>query len=207
MKTKFNPPSHGYSFPNRFEFKGLSKILKLIKSNFIYGMCGGMVFTALDYYFDQNKLPGYMAIDELPLSYTKYLRKRQTQSVSISVLMKIIKFATLSVSKSRKKSIQDELPKIIERLNDGLPTPIVIIRSSFFQNPTHNHQVLVTGYEDNGSTLDLELYDPNHPKIVPRLTICQNSEYSITQSTGEPVRGFFINVYSYQFSLEEPNSN
>jgi hypothetical protein len=170
-------------------------------------MCGGMVFTALDHYFDQNKLPEFKAVDELPLSYTKYLWKRQTQSVSISVLLKIIQFATFSVSKSMHKTIQDELPKIIDRLNDGLPAPIVIIRSSLFQNPTHNHQVLVTGYYDDGSTLVLELYDPNHPRLDPRLTIIQNPQYLITQSTGEPVRGFFINNYSYQFSVDQSKNN
>jgi hypothetical protein len=207
MKTNFNPLSHGYYFPNRFEFKGLSRIVKMIKSNFIYGMCGGMVFTAMDYYFDQEKLPGFKAVDELPLSYTKYLWKRQTQSVSISVLLKIIQFATLPVSKSMQKSTLEELPKIIERLNDGLPAPIVIIRSSFFQNPTHNHQVLITGYEDNGSTLDLEIYDPNHPNLYPRLTIHRKPEYLITQSTGEPIRGLFLNKYLYQFSFIKQNSN
>jgi hypothetical protein len=207
MKTNFNPLSHGYSFPNRFEFKGLSRIVKMIKSNFIYGMCGGMVFSALDYYFDQNNLPNHETVEELPLSYTKYLWKRQTQSVSISVLLKIIQFATLSVTKSMQKSIEVELPKIVERLQDGLPAPIVIIRSSLFQNPTHNHQVLVTGYEDIGSTLDLEVYDPNHPKVNPFLSIQQYPEFVITQSTGEPVRGLFLNKYSYQFSLATPDSN
>lgn len=207
MKTNFNPPSHGYSFPNRFEFKGISRIKKFIKGNFIYGMCGGMVFTALDYYFDQYKLPGYLAVEDLPLSYTKYLWKRQTESVSISVLLKIILFASLSVSKSMQKTNKDELPKIIERLNDGLPTPIVIIRSSFFQNPTHNHQVLVTGYEDNGSILELELYDPNHPKLDPRLIIKKSPKYLITQTTREPVRGLFLNNYSYQFSLGQANDD
>lgn len=207
MKTNFNPLEHGYSFPNCFEFKGLSRIVKIIKNNFIYGMCGGMVFTALDYYFDQSKLPGFKAVNELPISYTKYLWKRQTQSVPISVLLKIIKFASLSVSKSLQNTIQNELPRIIERLNDGLPAPIVIIRSSLFQNPTHNHQVLVTGYEHNGSTLDLEIYDPNHPNLDPRLTILQYPEYLITQSSGEPVRGLFLNKYSYQFSLANHNGN
>ncbi len=207
MKTNFNPLSHGYSFSNRFEFKGFSKIVKIIKSNFIYGMCGGMVFSAMDYYFDQNKLPGYRAVNELPLSYTKYLWKRQTQSVSISVLFKIIKFASFSTSKSIKITIQDELPKILEKLHDGLPAPIVIIRSSLFQNPTHNHQVLVTGYEHNGSNLDLELYDPNHPQVNPVLSICHYPEYLITQSTGEPVRGIFLNKYSYQLSLATQQNN
>jgi len=166
-------------------------------------MCGGMVFTALDFFFDQNNLPGYKTVDELPLNYTKYLWKRQKESVTISVLVKIIHFSTLSVSKSLHKSIQVELPKIIERLNDGLPVPIVIIRSSLFQNPTHNHQVLVTGYKENDSILDLELYDPNHPRLDTRLSISKVPKFLISQSTGEPVRGFFVNNYSYQFSLDQ----
>ncbi len=203
ITTKFTPLLNGYYFPNRFEFKGFTKIVKFVKSSFIFGMCGGMVFTALDHYFDQRKIPKYAAVDDLPLNYTKYLWKRQTESVSFSVLLKIVQFAAITKSKSLQKTIQYELPTIIERLNDGLPAPIVIIRSSLFQNPTHNHQVLVTGYEDNASFLELTLYDPNHPKKYPRLVVSHFHEYSITQSTGEPVRGLFLNQYSYKFSQEK----
>jgi hypothetical protein len=198
--TKFTPLYRGYLFPNRFEYKGLSRVMKFLKSNFIYGMCGGMVFSALDYYFDEKNIPKYDVVKNLPLNYTKYLWKRQTESTSFYILLKILYFGTLSKKKVVQKTIQNKLPDIINRLNLGLPAPIVIVRSSFFQNPTHNHQVLVTGYEDNPSKLELILYDPNHPRLEPRLVISNDHGFSITQSTGEPVRGFFLNHYTYKES-------
>lgn len=201
--TKFAPLSNGFLFPNRFEIKGVSKFVKVLKSNLIYGMCGGMVFSALDYYFDHRNVPEYNEVNELPVCYTKYLWRRQTESTSFSILLKIIHFGSLSKRKSVLKTIENELPNIIARLNGGLPAPLVIIRSSLFQNPTHNHQVLVTGYEDNPSQLELLLYDPNHPGIDPRLVISHGLEVSITQSTGEPVRGFFLNHYKYQRSPDQ----
>ncbi|MDO9085856.1 MAG: hypothetical protein Q7U53_06585 [Anaerolineaceae bacterium] len=200
MKTNFDPKFHGYSFINRFEFKGFSKIFKTLSNKLIYGMCGGMVFSALDFYFDQKIIPDYSKVDQIPENYAKYLWKRQSESTSISVLIKIIKFASLSKKSSINMSIKDELPQIIDRLIDKLPVPIVIIRSSLFQNPTHNHQVLVTGIEEHENCMKLKLYDPNHPKSEPFLIIQQYPELLIQQSTGELVRGFFVNTYSYKFS-------
>ncbi len=181
--------------------------MRFVKSKLIYGMCGGMVFTALDYYFDQKKIPEFKAVKDLPINYTKYLWKRQTESVSLATFVRIIQFASFSKSKAIQKSIQEELPIIIERLKDDLPAPIVIIRSSLFQNPTHNHQVLVTGFEEKAHQLELKLYDPNHPKMELSLVISGGTESLITQSTGEPVRGFFLNHYTYQFSFDPSQSD
>jgi len=204
--TNFTPLFRGYLFPNRFEYKGFSKYLKILKNKFIYGMCGGMVFSALDYFFDQNKIPHYESVNDLSQSYTKYLWKRQTQSTSLSVVLQIIFFASLPKKKAFQKVVQNKLPGILNRINIGLPAPIVIVRSSLFQNPTFNHQVLVTGYEDDPSKLELILYDPNHPRQEPRIVILNDPELSIIQSTGEPVRGFFLNHYTYQKS-PDPNKD
>lgn len=200
MKTNFSPLTHGYSFANRFEFKGLAKFKKIINSNLVYGMCGGMVFTALDYYFDQKVLPDYSNPNTLPDNYAKYLWKRQSESVTFSIFIKILFFSVLSKSSSFSRSINKELPIILNRIIDGLPAPIVIIRSNIFQNPTHNHQVLVVGFQYQDSNLHLSLYDPNHPCKNPVLVITQNPEIKILQTTGEPVRGFFLNKYSYKKS-------
>lgn len=197
MKTNFIPLTHGYKFPNRFEFKGLSKLTNLFKNNLIYGMCGGMVFSALDHYFDQKMVAGYKIVEDIPDNYTKYLWKRQRESVSFSVLMKIIYFTSLSINRSVKKSILVELPKIKWHLNDDLPVPLVIIRASLLQNPTHNHQILVTELLENGNRTELFIYDPNHPGKQPIIEIDRFS-HKIIQSTGELVRGFFVNKYSYK---------
>ena len=138
----------------------------------------------------------------MPKYYANYLWKRQKDSTSFAVLIKILRYATYPKLKSIRKSVFEELPLIIDRLNDDLPVPLVIIRSSLFQNPTHNHQVLVTGYEVWEHTVDLFLYDPNHPNDHPLLIVKKRPELSIEQSSDEPVRGFFINSYSYKFSFE-----
>jgi hypothetical protein len=200
MKTNFDPKFHGYQFINRFEFKGFSKIAKTLSNKLIYGMCGGMVYSALDFYFDQRKIPEINQVDQIPEYYAKYLWKRQSESTSISVLIRIINFSALSKKRSIQKSIQDELPVIIDRLIDKLPVPLVIIRSSLLQNPTHNHQVLVTGIEEHEDFMNLTLYDPNHPNNEPSLKIQIHPDFSIEQSTSEPVRGIFVNNYAYKYS-------
>lgn len=205
FKTKFDPLTHGYFFPNRFELRGFEKIKKFLDRHIIYGMCGGMVFSALDFYFDQINIPDYGKVKELPLNYTKYLWKRQSDSVSISTFFKILWFTSLSKSSSINRTLEVELPLILDRLEDNLPAPIVIIRSSLFQNPTHNHQVLVNECEINNDALELSLYDPNHPKDIPILTISTGTNPKIEQSSGEPIRGFFLNKYTYKNSLNMQN--
>ena len=200
FKTNFDPLTQGYSFANRFEFKGFKKLKKYLNRHIIFGMCGGMVFTALDFYFDHVNIPEYRKVSEIPVNYTKYLWKRQSDSVSIATFFKIIWFASLSEKGSILRSIDIELPRILDRLEDGLPAPIVIIRSSLFQNPTHNHQVLVNATKRNGDFLELSLYDPNHPKDIPFLSIHLVDNTTIEQSSGEPIRGFFLNNYIYQNS-------
>lgn len=202
MKTNFNPLTHGYKFVNRFEFKGLKKISNLIKNKLIYGMCGGMVFTALDHYFDQKNVPKFSIPTEIPINYTKYLWKRQRESVSFSIFLKIFAYALLPERVVIRKSIQIELPKIIFRLSDNLPVPLIIVRSNLFQNPTHNHQVLVTQLEENENEVNLGLYDPNHPSLLPSIRVDKKNLH-ISQSTGEHVRGFFVNTYKYQSTQED----
>ncbi|GEM_PF-3163429 len=200
MKTNFSPLTYGYKFPNRFEYSGFKKIFKIIKNNLIYGMCGGMVFTALDFYFDQKSIPKYTNPNDIPLSYTKYLWKRQRESVSFLTFIKLITYALFPLSISINKSIQQELPQILEKLSDALPAPIIIVRSSFFQNPTNNHQVLVTQSESKRDIVKLYLYDPNYPNTEQFIDINTGSERSIIQSSGEPIRGFFLNHYVYKNS-------
>lgn len=202
MKTNFNPLAHGYKFSNRFEFTGLKKFSNLIKNKLIYGMCGGMVFTALDHYFDQKNVPKFSKPTEIPINYTKYLWKRQRESVTFSIFLKIFIFALLPEKIVVRKSIQKELPKIIYRLSDNLPVPLIIVRSNLFQNPTHNHQVLVTQLEENENEVNMGLYDPNHPLIMPILCVNKKNSHLI-QSTGEHVRGFFVNKYNYQSTRED----
>lgn len=202
MKTNFDPLTHGYKFQNRFEFKGIKKLTSIFKNKLIYGMCGGMVFTALDYFFDQKKVPKFHHPSELTINYAKYLWRRQTESVSLSALIKLIYYALLPQRISIRKSIENELPKALDLLLDNLPVPLIIIRSNFFQNPTHNHQVLVTQMNYKNNVMEMVLYDPNHPQISPSIIVDKDKK-ELFQTTGELVRGFFVNKYQYRNSEQE----
>jgi regulator of RNase E activity RraA len=66
-------------------------------------------------------------------------------------------------------------------------------------SPTQNHQVVATGYDldEYNRRVTLFLYDPNHPGKEPELTVGldPDGDPHIEQSTGEPLRGFFVLDY------------
>jgi hypothetical protein len=49
--------------------------------------------------------------------------------------------------------------------------------------------------------VELILYDPNHPSKIPAIVIDKKNQ-NLRQTTGEFVRGFFVNNYLYKSSLE-----
>ena len=92
------------------------------------------------------------------------------------------------------------------RIDRGDPAVLALIREDLHGNPTENHQVVAVGYElnDLDRTLTIELYDPNHPGKTPSLTAdFSNPSGGIdaSQSTGEPLRGFFVIDYRKQTPL------
>ena len=195
MITNFTPLIHGYLFPNRFE-----KIIKIagFKNKFIFGLCGGMVFSALDFYFYQKSIPEFRSVQEIDINYTKYLRKRQADSLSIIKILKIFFLAAIPIKRATTITFDRFIPKILDQLNDDLPTPLIIVRSNLLQNPTNNHQVLATGYQENETAIILDIYDPNHPTQSVWLEVIKIQPFQINQSTGEPVRALFLNDYKFK---------
>ena len=94
---------------------------------------------------------------------------------------------------------REEIPKILASLDEGTPVVLALIRVRK-GNPTGNHQVLAVDYELDEDTkkLDLTLYDPNHPGKEPIISVdLSDPDNGIhpRQSTGEPLRGFFVIRY------------
>jgi hypothetical protein len=92
------------------------------------------------------------------------------------------------------------MPKVRSRLENGQPVVLGLIRVHTGQSPTDNHQVLAAGYDfdDQTNLMTIHLYDPNHPGEEPSLLfdISQPSQgIKISQSTGEPLRAFFVISY------------
>jgi hypothetical protein len=89
-----------------------------------------------------------------------------------------------------------ELPRLLSGLDAGRPESVCLIRTSGASDPGANHQVVVTGYEDLGDgRVTLSLYDPNHPRAAPTITLSTaqpGHRIAPVQSSGETVRGLFV---------------
>ena len=210
VMTSFNPLVNGLKFINRFEFPNLSKItLPIIHSgpislgDIIYGLCGGMCFTALDYYNAGEQVPDVSNVNDVNLGLFFYLCERQLSSLSIGAVEKVISWMLADDLTVAKNVAQTEVPKLRASLDAGQPAVLALIRGKGFSDPTHNHQVTATGYNLDPDTnqLTIFLYDPNHPGEEPTLNLDLTNPdqgLSLTQSTGEPLRGFFVIDYSKQ---------
>jgi len=98
---------------------------------------------------------------------------------------------------------QRELPKLMARLNRGQPAVLLLLRAGGASNPTRNHQVIATGYtlDERLGTLTVNLYDPNYPSPAGNVLIAMSlptdrRSGALAQSTGEPLRGFFVLGYT-----------
>jgi hypothetical protein len=95
---------------------------------------------------------------------------------------------------------RSEFPKLRRRINKGNPAVLAMIRVGGIDDPTQNHQVVAHSYDFDETTkhLEINLYDPNHPGQEPRLSMNltrPSSGINLTQSSGEPLRGFFVIKY------------
>ena len=169
----------------------------------VYGLCGGLCFAAIDYFNVKMPVPVYQNTDEIPWRYFLYFWQRQLHSLKKGVIPKLFKWMlTDDVSLARSVN-RWEVPKILNRLKEGQPVPMVLLRTKGLSDPMKNHQFLAIGYEFDPLTKDLliHLYDPNHPGKQPKLTMnLRNPGQGIhlAQSTGEPLRGFFAIDYQKQ---------
>jgi hypothetical protein len=203
VRTRFFPQKHGFHFPNRFDLISsvrLSTGAKFGLDTILIGLCGGMCFTALDYYLLEEPCPTCATTTELSPVFLKYIRRRQRDSVPLQTLRKIWDWVWTGDDRLRELTALIEFPRLRQMLDLGNPVVLLLIRTSKMENLTRNHQVIATGYE-----LDLEghrakifLYDPNHPEQEPHLLLDlrdTSGESWIKQSTGEPLRGFFLLRY------------
>jgi len=196
METSFLPSVNGFQFHNRFEKNWPNWFVKNFIGNSAYGLCGGMVYSALDHFLQGRTIISTSRVTDLESDFIQVLWKRQFAS------MPLINYFLLASRTFQKDSflltdsIMQQIPRVIESINNNMPAPIIIIRSKRLENPMDNHQILLTGYKINGPLTIFTSYDPNHPLKTTFLTVNRKSgEEKITQSTGELVRGFFINRY------------
>ena len=210
VQTKFSPAVNGFRFVNRFEFKLPIKFKlplagEVDLNDVVLGLCGGMCFAALDHFYAGAALTPVAKPGDLDTKTLIYLADRQIDSLKISVLIKFIEWMLIDQAEIGARMLRSEIPKLRRMLDKGEPAVLGLVRVQGWGDLTHNHQVLATAYALDDSTNDLQitLYDPNHPGETPSLHLNlgrQGAGFQVTQTTGEPLRGFFIIPYKRKIS-------
>lgn len=148
--------------------------LKLGKSE--RGLCGGMVFSALDYYYSNKRIPNINSLnindkDEL----FRYIVKRLFDSFQFKAVLIYYYLQLPSVKESTlNKHTSKQLGNILIKLKKGIPVPVTLILVKTY-NPDRlgeNHQVLLTHlYTLREDLIEIKVYDPNYPKTERNLKI------------------------------------
>jgi hypothetical protein len=174
-KTTFNPTIHGFKFANTFAGVDGSRY---------GGLCGGMVYAMLDYYYAGVQIPQQTYAPSNRYSLQSYIYKRQAKSLQESNLDKWLEvgfnpggarsseFFGWGIEMLRAGDRMNELKSMIDQ---GKPAPLGLYHSDdaerFGYRNGGDHQVLAVGYDfgkykgDKGQFLeDFKIFvvDPNY---------------------------------------------
>ena len=213
----FLPSVNGFPFPNCYD-KG--RRFHLFETPFgavgvadaTRGLCGGMIFTAMDLYYAGVRPVPQSPTDPvfryfcrrlftswgLPFAWVKYWDWQMRPMTSTSIAGVTVRDGVSRLTR------EGEWPRVRAALDRGELTALGLVKETGL-SPAKlglNHQVLAYGYDLNDETGDVTIlvYDPNHPcddtvALTFNLTD-PDSGTPVTHSIGGPtVRGVFATEY------------
>ncbi len=176
-QTTFKPEVHGLKFVNSLQVEAVNDIR-------MSGFCGGMVYTALDYFKAGKPVPGqtYKPANGTPLFDYMWGRQRS------SVLDNVDKWTELFVNPFGWRTSEffnwglqgfngGRLEELKKEIDKGNPVPLGLFKPGDGGGGPH-HQVLAIGYNggrykgDLGNfkeDLEIMVYDPNFPGVTKTL--------------------------------------
>lgn len=182
------------------------------------GLCGGMVFAALDYWHSGKQPPAdppaagtplyqYIVrrlIDSwhLPAGVAEYYQRMNLPDGDSSV--EVFGRALVTQRGVSWRTIEQQWPQVKASIDDGIPAALGVVTVSS-TNPAqlgHNHQVLACGYSIAGTEVTVTVYDPNSGQDddvwiwFDTSAPAQATTFSHNLNLGRPVRGFFLTAYS-----------
>ena len=214
--TDFRPQNDGFNFSNSgwadapYTLPVLEGTpLAFTVGNANTGLCGGMVYAALDYFLGQQRVPQnpMNPPDTDPLFL--YLVARLFDSfdfLSVTLLYSLMAAAAdgddelgefVELPCRARVMAHEEWPQIMADIDAGRPSPITLqtVKTLLPTGLGECHQVLVYGYEAHGHSVTLRVYDPNQPgdpdvymsfedgDISQRIVVDHN--VGVTTDTGE----------------------
>jgi hypothetical protein len=217
----FLPSRHGFGFDNSWPAApGIAvptPFGTIGIGNAAAGLCGGMVFGALDYW--QAGLPApaqrpaagtplyrfivrrLIASWHIPAGVARYYRWMNLPASDTLVTLRTMPLLTARGLSSR--TITRHWPQVKARIDAGRPAALGLVTMAT-ANPLalgHNHQVLAYAYAVTGTQVTISVYDPNSgPADDVRIRFdtaaparARPFEHSINICW--PLRGFFVTSY------------
>lgn len=185
MVPGFLPSASGFAFANAFPHVpvrriGIPGVVSVPIGDASNGLCGGMAFAARDYFEaerpppedteppERGELFDYL-VDrlfdsfDLPLGPARYLEQMNpllSDGETVWTRLGVVPHGRAW------RMVRREWPAIRAEIDGGHPAPIGLVRvkSADPFELKRNHQVLVYGYDLEGTALTLHLYDPNRPR-------------------------------------------
>lgn len=219
--TKFERQAHGFGFVNRFPglplptntIEALSIDEDADEAHTIHGLCGGMCFASLDYFFAGFPAPDYKEAPQPGTPMYRYLYGRQQASLGFAYRHVLRYLHNMIISKSGAQNLSYDQWQILKRnLETEKPSVLGLIFSAARRSMLlwHNHQVLAYSYvESEPDTYAITVYDPNY--LFGRNTIIEIKEFTLRSglkgvaaslivegAAPKPIHSFFIVPYRVQ---------
>jgi hypothetical protein len=221
-RAPFLPSRDGFAFPNAWPSSPAVQVRtpfgRLGIGDSAAGLCGGMVFAALDYWHAGIDPPAAMPGPGSPLH--RYVVRRLIASWHIpGGVARYYGWMNLPDGDTRVtaghrdlrtvrgvswRTVATAWPRIKASLDRGVPAPLglVTVASPDPVQLRHNHQALAFGYAQAGAEVTLRVYDPNSGRrdgIGIRFdssSPARATTFAHNLNLGWPVRGFFLAAYS-----------
>lgn len=201
----FLPSRDGFAFTNSWPpcpaITLPTPVRRVGIGNAAAGLCGGMVFAALDYWRAGLRPPADRPAPGSPLF--RYLVRRLITSWHIPAgVARYYRWMNLPDGDPgvAARTVSAAWPQVRASLDAGVPAVLGLVTVAS-ANPAklgHNHQALAFGYTLRSSEVSVRVYDPNSgPDDSVYISFGTGSTaFRHNLTLDWPVRGFFLTRYS-----------
>ena len=220
--TAFTPQADGFAFDNSWPSAPAVSVPtpfgQIGIGNAAAGLCGGMVFAALDYWHAGRRPPAGRPAAGSPLY--KFIVQRLIDSWHLPAgVAEYYQWMNLPDGDSTVtalgktlvtqrgvswRTIAQQWPQVRSSIDGGVPAALGLVTVAS-ANPAQlgaNHQVLACGYATTGTEVALDVYDPNSGEASGVHISFDTSDPGVATTfthnlnLDRPVRGFFVTGYS-----------
>lgn len=203
--SQFLPSAAGFPFVNSWPSSPVvvvrTPLGKVRVGDARGGLCGGMVFAALDYWYADQRPPSARPVRGNPLY--SFIVRRLIDSwhlpAGVAQYYRWMGRPDVGITGVGWLTIRRGLPALLSDLGDGRPVPLGIVSTASRRlvDLGRNHQVLAYACDVIGDNITVRVYDPNRgPRddiaiSFSAATPTGRTDFRHNLGLDDPVRGFF----------------